>query len=91
MQDTIWKFAITPGDVIEIGMPKGAKILSVGVQYEAVHVWALVDPSAQTVQRSLRMVGTGHPGGDLYRWKLVGMVMLRGGALVFHLFDCGEL
>lgn len=87
----VWKFAILP-DEFRISMPRGALILSVGVQNGAPVFWALVDPDAPKVDRRLMTVGTGHAHPDEFwkGWRSIGVVGPLHGALWFHLFDGGE-
>lgn len=92
MSDTIravWKFEIPITDTFVKSMPSGAELLSVQVQHEQPMLWALVDPRAERVSRKFALVGTGHE--HMGPWgRYVGTFQLRGGALVFHLFDHGE-
>jgi len=79
----IWKFTISP-NVLPI-MPKGAKLLSVGVQMGDPVMWAMVDPDAETEHRQIAVVPTGHmhvPDNHAF----VGTFQLPDG-LVFHVFD----
>lgn len=81
------------GETNNISMPKGAQLLHVAAQetpvYEAqVCVWALVDPKERVVTRQFLIVGTGHP---VPAGKYVGTALMDGGALVWHVFDRGEV
>lgn len=68
-------------------------------QVAGPRIWALVDPSAEKVERRFVTVGTGHavPDGTdhverptIDDAKFVPSRWL-GGALVFHMFDLGEV
>jgi hypothetical protein len=92
---TVWKFELRITDVQEVRMPRGAELLCVGTQAGTdgvVMLWARVGIDAARSQplavRRIRIAGTGHPDatGDY-----VGTVQLHGGALVFHVFDLGEV
>jgi hypothetical protein len=87
----VWKYAIQPDD-FAVDMPRGARILSVGVQQGDAVFWALVDPEAPRAARRMRTVGTGHSHPDEFwqGWRFVGTVGPLHGALWFHLFDGGE-
>lgn len=103
---TIWKFKLnfSEGDISEIGMPRGAVIISAGVQGERdIMVWALVDSDALLVARRLVVHGTGHPvlkevtetftagiqGQPVeVLFSFINTVFM--GPLVFHIFDLGE-
>ncbi len=84
----IWKFEIPVHDFL-VQMPKGAEILSAGVQGEQIMVWVRVNPDAKHVVRRLPIYGTGHEiefrDSDL---PLIDTVFM--GPLVFHVFDGGE-
>ena len=85
---TIWKFELATHDYVELQMPKGASVLSVGHQYGKPHLWALVDPDAKMEKRAFRHAGTGHPITESdSRLSFIGTYMLDGGALVFHVFE----
>lgn len=89
--DTIHKYAVPLTDISDIRMPAGARVICVGVQDGHPFIWARVDSKAPTVERRFRLASTGHdlamgPGAPY-----LGTVMLHGGALVFHLFDLGEI
>lgn len=88
---TIWKFPLEMTDNPTISMPSGAEVLSVAVQGGAAQVWALVDEEAPTRDRAFKVHGTGHPAVDVVAGEFLGTVILHGGSLVFHIFDCGEL
>jgi len=89
---TIWKFPLSSDDETSVKMPKGAKILDVQVQRGIAVLWALVDTTAPSTRRRLMVKGTGNDCGDVpYHGEHVGTYQLLGGALVFHVFDLGEV
>jgi hypothetical protein len=85
----IFKYPIErPEQGLFIRMPKGAVILTVQTQNETPCIWALVDESAEHEMREFRMYGTGHEiKEDIEKLQYVGTFQLRGGSLVFHLFE----
>ena len=86
---TIWKFDLETTDQQVIQMPQGAMILSVQTQRGYPRMWALVNPAAEMGGRKINIHGTGHDvteGG-----AFIGTYQLSGGALVFHVFDAGEI
>ena len=87
----VWKFEVPIDDLATIDMPSGARLLTVAVQGGSPVLYALVDPSAAKVARRLRVAGTGHPILPDDAGIYVGTVLLHGGALVFHIFDIGEV
>jgi hypothetical protein len=102
LEGVVWKYAAAPGGFV-VEMPKGAEVVSVGLQDPDIRFapvgdigkvfvfWACVDPNAPLVNRKFRTVGTGHSyfiEDEVY--KFVGTVQFPDG-LVFHLFDLGEV
>jgi hypothetical protein len=85
---TIWKYPLTAASGLR--MPRGARLLTVQVQAEDVCLWALVDPEAPMVTRTIRVFGTGHTVKLAATDAYIGTFQLSGGALVFHAFDGGE-
>lgn len=86
---TIWKFPIHPDDIIRVQMPKGARILTVQEQHGQPAIWAEVDTEAEKEERLFEVFGTGHemPNDMGVEREYVGTFQLRGGALVFHLYE----
>jgi hypothetical protein len=84
----VWKFPIEYNDKIEVEMPAGASLLHAAEQGGVPCIWALVDPSVDKEIRKFRLAGTGHPI-NIHVDKLVhvGTFLIRGGQLVFHLFE----
>jgi hypothetical protein len=90
---TVWKFQVSldaVNDHVFFQMPRGAIPLSVGNQDEMLTVWALVDPKRDSVTHEFRVAGTGHSGLSPKR-VFLGTAQFRGGALVLHVFDVGEV
>ena len=99
MNSTIWKFDLPWEDVASVEMPKGAVVLSVGVQPDgiggqALKLWAIVpDPHAEKETRRFRVAGTGHPLHEPHSdpafsvGGFLGTVIWPGGSLVFHVFS----
>jgi hypothetical protein len=71
LEGVVWKYAAAPGGFV-VEMPKGAEVVSVGLQDPDIRFapvgdigkvfvfWACVDPNAPLVNRKFRTVGTGH-------------------------------
>jgi hypothetical protein len=99
---TIFKYPVRIVDESTLEMPRGAKLLSVGVANDTeVFLWALVDTEAKMAVRRLHVHGTGNPITaatveahplDMVQLanKFVGTALTHGGSLVWHLFDMGE-
>jgi hypothetical protein len=88
---TIHKYPIDleAGSVQSILMHQGAQILDVQSQNGTTTVWAQVDNTQPQVKRRIHFCGTGSeliPTG-----RYIATVQLRGGFLVLHFFDMGEV
>ena len=83
----IWKFVLPlTGKLEKIPMPAGAEILTLQIQGDCICMWAIVDTLRHPEPRYFRIYGTGHeiePGAIKY----VGTFQLRGGLVVFHVFE----
>ena len=86
---TIWKFPLEVVDDQIVDMPYGATILTVQAQNDVPCMWALVGTNNALVPRAFHIAGTGHPFNGVGDY--VGTFQLSGGALVFHVFDQGEV
>lgn len=83
---TIWKYQLDVTTEQVVMMPKQAQILTVQIQDGTPCMWAVVSPGSPSEKRTFRIYGTGHPiADDLGRY--IGTFQLRGGLLVFHLFE----
>lgn len=89
---TIYKYPLGNAPAVgsfTLDMQEGAEILTVQVQDGKACVWAIVDPKAAVVARTLAIVGTGRPmpeGDAVY----INTFQLFDVELVWHLFDFGE-
>ena len=84
---TIHKFVLALASEQVILLNEGAKLLTIGMQYDKPCLWAEVDTDKPKVSTVVRMFGTGstlpdNPG------KYLGTVYLR--YLVFHYYINGE-
>lgn len=88
MDKGIFKYETYLTDRFELDMPVGAEILTVQVQNGRPFLWALVSPDSPKVQRSFRLIGTGHPVEDtISKESYIGTYQVGGGRYVFHLFE----
>lgn len=88
MSLTIWKFPLALERAQDIEMPAGAEILSIGNQRETICLWARVETEKTNKEtRRFVIVGTGHGAPDAVGSKLIGVVMMQGGDLIFHVFE----
>ena len=88
MAREVWKYAVPPGQLVELDIKKGAQLLHAGAQVTEGHaqIWALVDPDAKTEKRYFRLVGTGHSIAEEIV-QHVGTFNMMEGVLVFHIFE----
>jgi hypothetical protein len=87
---TVQKFALQVSAVLEVEMPRGARLLHLGIVRARPCVWALIDEPSPRVLRRFRLTASGEPIADLTAdWKYVGTVLL--GANDCHLWDLGEV
>lgn len=83
----IWKFPLRVTDVQHvIDMPVGAKLLDVQMQGDDCCMWALCNEHAPKELRRIAIYGTGNPIPD-DPGEYVATFQMRGGSLVFHVFD----
>lgn len=86
MSKTIYKYEVGPG-LASLLAPEGAQFLSVQCQRGTPQVWALVDPSRESVTYPVAIFGTGHDvPASVNADRYVGTFQLSNGSLVFHLF-----
>ena len=81
---TIFKFELTPSCSIEL--PKGAEILTVAEQNDAIFMWVKLDPTAPKEWRNFAAYGTGHRVSDSPT-KYIGTAFLHSRTLVLHVFE----
>lgn len=84
---TIYKYKLQTTDEQQILMPKGAEILTVQLQDGEPQLWALVETNNQPTKRYIEIFGTGNPIIGIGPRKYIATYQLRGGALVFHVFE----
>ena len=86
MSQMVYKYPLELTDTQQIEMPDGARLLSVKNQQGTLCLWALVDPHAPMVKRTIYVLGTGHTRNDEVSAELfVGTVLM--GWLVWHVFE----
>ena len=86
----VYKYPLRVDDETWVTMHAGATVLTVQEQNGEPFVWALVDSSSDgklMVTRRFRLAGTGHPIAWQDNLVYRGTFQLRGGSLVFHLFE----
>lgn len=86
MSLTVWKSVLNLTDSQRIEVPVGAELLCVREQFEEICVWFRCDPSAKKEMRDIAIVGTGNPA-PAEEGRYLGTASLKGGALMFHVFE----
>lgn len=90
---TIWKFTIPVTDVVEVEMPRNARVLpfvqtaksgELGPR-AALNLWAEVHPNLEKVMRRFHIVGTGNPFPNVQHSAYVGSVV--DGPFVWHVYE----
>ena len=98
MKKSIWRFELEVTDEQTVQMPEGTVPLHLGWKAGVLHLWALVDFEAPRVERTVRIVGTGHtidfplpnyggpidPKADFFIY--CGTVIEEGTGLVWHVW-----
>lgn len=74
-------------DHVNIVMPKGARILSVGIQARRICLWALVNTTEPTETRRFRIALTGDNAMGVINATFLGHVTV--GDYELHVFDLG--
>lgn len=81
----IYKYPLSLDETL-VEMPVGAKLLDVQTQRDVVYLWALVDPTKETEERTFHIYGTGHGVGD--GGDYIGTA--QDGPFVWHVFERRE-
>jgi hypothetical protein len=79
----VWKYELKTdeGGNAEVSLPKGSKVLHVGIQHRGIFMWALVGEGDE-VKRKFKVFGTGIDGVG---GKYIGTVVNLG--FVWHVFE----
>lgn len=86
-QKTIWKYPVPIADNFILEMPRSADILCVQMHRGRPRLWALVDPSAPTEERTFSVVGTGNPADHVRHEPEFYIGTFQVEVLVWHLFE----
>ena len=90
--EKIFKYPLIPDDMQYVKLPKGAKVLSVVVQHNAIVLYAMVNPEVkEEITYTVRIYGTGHKinTDDISGYTFHGTMPMYGGQLMFHVFGRG--
>lgn len=83
----VFKYPVPfPCDDFTMALPRGAEVLTVGIQHGELQLWALVDTGEILENRSFRVAGTGHA---IYEpaTRYISTIFIQRGDLVFHFFE----
>jgi hypothetical protein len=89
----IYKYVLTGSGksyptAVNVPMPIGAKVLSVGNQLEKICIWAEVESTSPTEGRAFVIYNTGEVLEMIDHNNLfIGTVVLKGGTAVAHVFE----
>jgi hypothetical protein len=83
----VYKYPLRIDDETRVSWHVGAKVLAVQEQNGDPYIWALIDPSQPKIAQRFRLAGTGHDIEWQDNMVHRGTFQLRGGDLVFHLFE----
>jgi hypothetical protein len=86
----VHKFDVPIGGEFSIRIPFDAEPLTIEMQYGSPRMWVLLDPSADKMDRTFRVVPTGvdiYSECPVYDPVYVGTFMKFDGGLVFHVFE----
>lgn len=89
----IWKYELPIANEQTVVMPSGARCLSAQLQLGVLCVWAVVEPTAPTVERRFLMSNTGAPLPDIIaigQARYLDTVQLESGRRVIHVFEVPE-
>lgn len=81
---TIYRYELSPTQT-KYDIPMGAKILSAGVKFNDICVWAEVDTEAKLIQKTIKVFGTGCDMGDIAGLKFIDTVFIS--EFVFHIYE----
>jgi hypothetical protein len=86
----VWKYKLPITDNHFIEMPIGSKVLSADIQNDEICIWVEVfTEETKKEMKTLYLRGTGHTilVDESNKLKFIGTLLLRGGSIVFHLFE----
>lgn len=84
----IWKWPLQIVEQQILMMPAFAEVLTVQMQGNQPHLWALVDEREKVEARTFAIYGTGHPVPD-FAGAYIATIQTVGGNLVWHVFERG--
>ena len=83
----VWKFPLALRYQQAVSMPRGARILTVQMQEEALCLWALCNIQSEPRSRVIAILATGESAPGMCDLKYISSFQQRGGEYVFHAFE----
>lgn len=83
----IFKYELHGRGTTTVNIPKGARVLSVANQDEALMLWAAVTPSNPTEPRTFLVALTGQEIAVTPSFPFLGTVLFDNGNFVVHVFE----
>ncbi len=88
MKQTIYKYNITITGEQAVVLPKHSKILTVQIQNNTLHLWALInEDEREHEKRIIEIFGTGHPLDSKIERRYINSFQSDGGYFVGHAFE----
>lgn len=90
MTKVIYKYQLSPKSGVPgyLEMPAGAQVLSAHMQYGAISIWAIVEPTVPKVRYPYFILGTGESFDPtlLVGSSFINTILMFEGTLVWHIF-----
>lgn len=83
---TVYKYQLSAKVETRVELPKGAQVLKIDIQGNAVCLWAMVDPDAEKEARTFEVFGTWHSMPVANR-LFINTFFAQSGTFVFHAFE----
>lgn len=87
---TIWKETLKVQSEQIIIVPEGAEPLSVQMQNGHPRIWFMCDPTQGKVNRTIRIVGTGHDFNEAELGRFIDTFQIDNGVYIFHVFEASQ-
>ena len=85
----IYKYDLDLGPLNVVEMPKNARILKIGMQYDQLKLWAIVNKEEPIIERRFCFFGTGMQLCENTLNNLIYIATLQenGGVYIWHVFE----
>jgi len=82
----IFKYPVQPIGYFELELPRGAKVLTVQLQFGNPQMWVSLNPDAKKEKRLFITVATGQRITEK-NLTYIGTFQIMNGTLIWHLFE----